>query len=76
MIPIVNFEHMKNEYYFDYELKKMDTLSLYCYHITSKNQSDLLYNIRQLYKKVKKNGYYKKFNEAGIYGIILLWLFV
>lgn len=69
IIPIVNFEHMKNESNFDYEIKKMDTLSLYCYHITSKNHSDLLYKIRQLYKKVKKNGYYKKFNEAGMYGI-------
>ncbi len=69
IIPIVNFEYMKKDYNFDYEIKKLETLSLYCYHITAKKHSDLLYKIRQLYKKVKTNGYYKKFNETGMYGI-------
>ena len=69
IIPIVNFEYMKNDYNFDYEIKELDTISLYCYHITAKNHSDLLYRIRQLYKKVKTNGYHKKFNETGMYGI-------
>ena len=71
IIPIVNFEYIKNDYNFDYEIKTLDAISLYCYHITAKNHSDLLYKIRQLYKKVKINGYYKKFNETGMYGIFL-----
>ena len=69
IIPKLNFEHIKNDYNFDYEIKELDTISLYSYHITAKNHSDLLYKIRRLYKKVKTNGYYKEFNEAGMYGI-------
>ncbi len=69
IIPKLNFEYVKNDFNFDYEIKTLDAISLYCYHITAKKHSDLLYKIRQLYKKVKANGYYKKFNEAGMYGI-------
>ncbi len=69
IIPIVNFKYIRNDYNFDYEIKQLDTISLYCYHVTSKNHSDLLYKIRELYKKVKTNGYYNKFNEVGMYGI-------
>lgn len=69
IIPMEYFESNKNNYSFDYEIKKMNSISLYCYHITSKNHSDLLYKIRQLYKKAKTNGYYKEFNEVGMYGI-------
>ncbi len=67
--PIEYFESDKNNYSFDYEIKKLNSIFLYCYHITSKNHSDLLYKIRQLYKKIKTNGYYKKFNEVGMYAI-------
>ncbi len=69
IIPIINFEYIKNDYDVDYEIKNLDTISLYCYHITALSHSDLLYKIRQLYKEVKANGYYKKFNEIGMYGI-------
>lgn len=69
IIPIEYFETNKKNYNFDYEIKTIDSITLYCYHITSKNHSDLLYKIRELYKKVKNNNYYKKFNEAGMYGI-------
>ena len=31
--------------------------------------SDLLYKIRKLYSKIINNGYYKEFNEIGMYGI-------
>ena len=69
IIPKLNFEYVKNDYNFDYEIRKLDTIALYCYHITAKKYSDLLYKIRQLYKKVKANSYYKEFNKAGMYGI-------
>ena len=69
IIPIVNFDYEKNEYNFDYEIKKLNSISLYCYHITAKSHSDLLYKIRQLYKRVKTNGHYEKFKEVGMYGI-------
>ena len=71
IIPKLNFEYVKNDYNFDYEIKTLDTIFLYCYHITAKKHSDLLYKIRQLYKKVKMNGYYKEFNEFGMYGIFV-----
>lgn len=69
IIPIEYFEVNKCNYNFDYEIKKMNSKLLYCYHITSKNHSDFLYKIKQLYQKVKSNGKYKEFNEVGMYGI-------
>lgn len=69
IIPREYFETNKTDYNFDYEIKKINSITLYCYHITSKNHSDLLYKIRKLYKKVKGNNYYKEFNEAGMYGV-------
>lgn len=69
IIPIEYFETNNNKYNFDYEIEKIKPTILYCYHITSKNHSDLLYEIKQLYKKVKTNGDYKEFNEIGMYGI-------
>lgn len=69
IIPMEYFESNKNNFSFDYEVKKLKSIYLYCYHITSKNHSDLLYKIRQLFKKIKINGKYKEFNEVGMYGI-------
>lgn len=69
MIPIQYFETNKQSYNFDYEIKEINPITIYCYHITSKNHSDLVHEIRELYKKVKNNNYYKEFNEVGMYGI-------
>lgn len=69
MIPIEYFTTDKGKYNFDYEIKKFNSIFLYCYHITSKNHSDLLYKISQLYQKVKTDGRYDEFNEIGMYGI-------
>lgn len=71
IIPIEYFEANKKKYNFDYEIKKMNAILLYCYHITSKNHSDLLYKIKQLYQEMKTNGRYKDFNEIGMYGILV-----
>lgn len=69
IIPIEYFENNKEKYNFDYEIKSISQTFLYCYHITSKNHSDLLYKIKQLYLKAEKDNYYKEFNEVGMYGI-------
>ena len=69
IIPIEYFETNKQNYNFDYEIKKINSMTLYCYHITSKNHSDLLYKIRKLYKDIGNNNYYKDFYETGMYGI-------
>lgn len=69
IIPMEYFENNKKNYNFDYEIKKINPITLYCHHISSKNHSDLLYSIRELYKKVRYNHCYKEFNEIGMYGI-------
>ena len=69
IVPIEYFENSEQKYSLDYKIKTISSKTLYCYHITAKNHSDLLYKIRELYKNVKKGNYYKKFNEIGMYGI-------
>jgi AraC family transcriptional regulator len=69
IIPIEYFENNKKQYNFDYEIKKINSISLYCYHVTANNHSDLLYKIKQLYKEIKNSGHYKEFNKVGMYGI-------
>ncbi len=69
MIPMIYFENNQNNYHFDYEIKKMNSITLYCFHITAKNHSDLLYKIRALYDQIKSSTYYKEFNDVGMYGI-------
>ena len=69
IIPIEYFETNRGKYNFDYEIKKFNHIFLYCYHITSKTHSDLLYKIKQLYQEIKINGRYNEFSETGMYGI-------
>lgn len=69
IIPIEYFETNNKKYNFDYKIEKLDATVIYCYHITANNHQDLLYNIRELYRNVKKTHYYKEFNESGMYGI-------
>ena len=71
IVPMVYFENNKKDYNFDYEIKKINSITLYCYHISSNNHSDLLYKIRELYKKVKNSTYYNEFNKNGMYGIFI-----
>lgn len=69
IIPMIYFEKSKDSFSFDYEIKKISSITLYCYHITTKSESDLLYKIRHLYDNIRKNGSYQKFNERGMFGI-------
>ncbi len=69
IIPIEYFEVNKEKYSFDYEIKKLSSIHIYCHHITAKNHSELLYKIKRLYQEVKTNGTYNAFNENGMYGI-------
>ncbi len=69
LIPIQYFEQTKNKNCFDYELKKIQNKILYCHHIKANTHSDLLFKIKQLYKTVKVNKQYEKFNKIGLYGI-------
>lgn len=69
IVPKEYFESNKVEYSFDYEIERINSTVLYCYHVTSKNHSDLLFKIKSLYEKVKTNGRYDEFNKVGMYGI-------
>lgn len=69
IMPIEYFETNKNNYNFNYEIKEINNIILYCYHITSKKYPDLIYKIKELYTKIKTNEYFKIFNDIGMYGI-------
>lgn len=69
IIPIQYFEFDNKKYNFDYKIIEMEDFIIYGYHVTSNNYSDFLYNIRELYSKVKKTNHYREFNESGMYGI-------
>ena len=63
------FEWNKKEHNFNYQIKEINHKTIYCYHINANNHSELLYEIKKLYKKIKSNGYYDIFNKTGMYGI-------
>ncbi len=69
IIPVAYFESNKGKYNFDYKIKKLDSIFLYCYHVVANHHSDLLYKIKHLYNEVTTNGMYKEFTERGMYGI-------
>ena len=67
--PIYYFEDSKKRNQFTYDVKKLDEINLYCYHIHSKQHDDFLFKIKELYIKLKKSNEYNKFKKYGIYGI-------
>lgn len=69
--PLLYFDANNELYNFDYEIKKLDTITLYCYHTEAKTHHDLTYKIRELYNIVKKNGKYEEFNKFGMYGVYI-----
>lgn len=73
VIPVEYFEINENKYNFDYKIEEKDDIHLYCYHIISKDHTDFLYKIKQLYQEIKNNGYYKKFNEVGMYAVFSIY---
>lgn len=72
LFPIIKFN--SNEIYqeLSYEIKEIDEMVVYCKKTNATTHDDFLYNIRNLYKEIKDNGLYKKFNENGQYGITLI----
>lgn len=69
IIPIEYFETNKGKYNFEYKIKRMNKIILYCYHVSSQNHTDLIYKIKNLYQKAKRSGKYDAFNKSGMYGI-------
>lgn len=69
VIPIVYFEKKENKFSFDYEIRQINKIVLYGYSVSSKDYPDLLYKIRNLYKKIKTNQDYEAFSRNGMYGI-------
>ena len=69
LFPILKFNDNDNYSELDYEIKEIDNIEIYCKKVVSDRHDDSLYNIRKLYKEIKKNGLHKKFNEVGQYGV-------
>lgn len=69
IMPKEHFIVNKGKYNFDYEIKKIDSITLYCYHVSAETLNDLLYEIRHLYKRVQSMEIYDEFNEVGMYGV-------
>ena len=67
--PIYYFEDNKKRNEFTYDIKELDEINLYCYHITAKKHDDFLYKVKELYTKLKKNKNEKELEKSGIYGI-------
>ena len=68
--PVLRFNKEPNSYSnLDYEVKTISEKIVYCKKVSAKTHEDLLYKIRKLYKEIKDNELWDKFNEVGQYGI-------
>ncbi len=69
LFPMAYFEPNEDNYNLDYQIMKMDSCVLYCYHIFSDDEDELLYEIKKLYEILKQSDIYLEFNKVGMYGI-------
>ena len=69
IVPREYFEVSKKKYNLDYQISEIETMDLYCYHVSSRNYSDYLYKIRKLYDDIQGTDRYRSFNDAGMYGV-------
>lgn len=70
--PIIKFNNNQNVCKeLNYEIKEIEPIKLYCVGTKAKTHEDLLFNIRELYNKIKKEGLHQEFNKIGMYGISL-----
>lgn len=69
--PLLYFDTNDKLYNFDYKIKKINSINLYCYHVESKTYQDLVYKIKELYNMIKNNDRYDEFNKHGMYGIFM-----
>lgn len=70
LLPIIEFHkesNICNE--LNYEIKEIEEKTLYCFEVNAEEHEDLLYKIRELYKKLKDESVYDKLKDMGMYGI-------
>ena len=63
--------NIRESYNFEYEIKDIAEKEIYCYKVCSQNYDDLLFYIRDLYKRIRANNIYEKINENEMYGVFL-----
>lgn len=70
LFPIIEFHNYNNMYdKLNYEIKEIQEKKLYCYGVSATFHDDLLFKIRELYKKIENSGIRHKFDKVGMYGI-------
>ncbi len=70
MFPIINFINNSDLCkQIDYQIKYLDEFEIYCVSTYSDNINELCVKIKDLYKKIKSNGFWKFFNKKNMYGV-------
>ena len=71
LFPIYEFHDGNNYNDISYEIKELTEKKVYAFGVSASTQEDLLFKIRHLYKKIRKNGIRDIFDKYGMYGISL-----
>ena len=69
IFPVIKFKNNEEYVSLKYEIKNIEDITIYGKKTSALTHDDLLYKIRKLYRDIKQNGLYKKFNEVGQYGM-------
>lgn len=69
LMPIIKFNKDFEKMEFNYKIKDIEEIELYCFETEATNYDDLLYKIRELYRFLKETGIHKKLKASKMYGI-------
>ena len=72
LFPMIKFNNYEIYTELSYEIKEIDEMVVYCKKTKATNHDDFLYKIRNLYKEIEENGFHKKIDEDGQYGITII----
>ncbi len=72
LFPVIKFSENKLYKELKYEIKEIDEIAVHCVKTEALTHDDFLYNIRKLYKEIKENGLYEKFNRNTQIGVTIV----
>lgn len=68
--PILKFDNPSISHQeLNYKIENLEEIKIYYVETHAKTMDDFRFNIRKLYREIKKNGLHKKFNEIEMYGV-------